>query len=64
MHCLCDSVAWPIVLEAIERFGRIIVGSGTQVTPEPEYVFVTFRPLLKELRGVTVTGENHTGRDR
>jgi len=47
LHCLCDSVVWSIVLDAIERFGRIIVGSGTQVTPESEYVFVTFLPLLK-----------------
>jgi hypothetical protein len=47
LHCLCDSLVWSIVPEAIERFGRIIVGGGTQVTPETEYVFVTFCPLLK-----------------
>jgi hypothetical protein len=28
LHCLCDSVVLSLVLDAIERFGRIIVGAG------------------------------------
>jgi hypothetical protein len=28
LHGLCDSVVWSMDLEAIERFGRIIVGGG------------------------------------